>query len=121
SILFFAAGTGAPLVATTVLKAMGPSPSAGLQQSWVGFLARVPITEIGYLLLAMADALVLLDQFFQYSMSWMRYRQAQAHREVLLADLRFSWNRVMASCGGVITDGKAAAECVDLLRRFVVD
>ena len=68
----------------------------------------------------MAGALVVFDQFFDLSGSWIRYRQAQARLEVQVADLRYSWASLLAECGGVIADGTMAARFVNLLRDFVV-
>jgi hypothetical protein len=115
SIMFFSIGTGAPLVMATFLK-LAVTDDAALKK-----LAAWPIAEVGYLFLAVAGALVLFDQFFQYSVSWMRYRQAQAHLEVLLADLRYDWDRQLAKFGGVISDGAAAEACVKVLGEFVGD
>jgi hypothetical protein len=81
--------------------------------------AHWPLAEAGYVLLAAAGALVIFDQFFGISSSWMRFRQSQARLEVMLADLRFSWATLMAK------DGASAApasrtECINLLREFVI-
>lgn len=77
------------------------------------------MAETGYIFLALAGALVIFDQFFDHSGSWMRFRQSQARLEVLLADLRFGWAELLTKCGGVIDDHPTATAFVTLLRGFV--
>jgi hypothetical protein len=115
AIIFFSLGTMAPIVLSIFVKlaASNDANQSAAVASW-------PFAEIGYVLLAVAGALVVFDQFFDASASWMRFRQAQARLEVLLADFRFSWARLLASQNGAIVDGPAAGTAVNLLRTFVV-
>jgi hypothetical protein len=76
------------------------------------------LAETGYVLLALAGALIIFDQFFDASGSWIRFRQAQARLEVLLAELRFAWAERMVECGGNL-DSKVTTDLVRLLRAFV--
>jgi hypothetical protein len=121
SLLLFAAGTLAPIVVTLLLKfaeLLGFGQGDKTSWTWVDYLFKVPLAETGYVLLALAGALIIFDQFFDASGSWIRFRQAQARLEVLLADLRFAWAERMAECGGVL-DPKTTIELVRLLRAFV--
>ena len=111
SLLFFSLGTAAPLLMALANK---------IEKIGDLEVGKWPYAEAGYMLLAVAGAFVVFDQFFQYSASWMRFRLAQARLEVLLTDLRYSWDCELASCGGVITDGTVAAKLVGLLRDFAV-
>jgi len=122
SLLLFALGTLAPIVLTLLVKVAivagkgGKDPANWTPADW---LAAVPLAEIGYVLLAVAGALVIFDQFFDASGSWIRYRQSQARLEVLLADIRFAWAELMTKQGGVVSDRVQAAEFVTLLRDFI--
>ncbi len=112
SLVLFAIGTLAPIVLTLVIKA---APILGTEA-----LARIPLTEAGYLLLAAAGALVIFDQFFDASGSWMRFRQSEARLEVLLAELRFGWAELMTRRAATVLDREQAVEFVALLRTFVI-
>ncbi len=114
--MLFAIGTLAPIVLTllnkieTILRQMG----------WSSWLTSIPMTEIGYVLLATAGALVVFDQFFDASGSWIRFRQSQARLEVLLADFRFSWAKSMAQTQGAQTTRDPVVPFTWLLRDFVI-
>jgi hypothetical protein len=86
--------------------------------TWIDYFFKIPLAEIGYILLALAGALIVFDQFFDSSGSWIRFRQAQARLEVLLAELRFAWAERIAECGGNL-DPRATTDLVKLLRAFV--
>lgn len=122
ALVFFALGTLAPLVAGVLVKLAslfgGPGEDVGQWNNW-DYAAQLPLADIGYVLLGIAGALVIFDQFFDYSGSWMRFRRSQARLEVLLADLRFGWAELLAKCGGVIVDRPTAVGFVTLLREFV--
>jgi hypothetical protein len=114
SVLLFAAGTLAPIVVTLLLKfaeLLGFGQEPRTSWTWLDYLFKVPLAETGYVLLALAGALIIFDQFFDASGSWIRFRQAQARLEVLLADLRFAWAERMAECGGNL-DAKLRSLCV---------
>lgn len=53
--------------------------------------------EAGFILLAMAGALVAFDNFFGYSDSWMRYRLTQSDLVRRLVRFRYDWAMQMAS------------------------
>lgn len=122
SILCFAIGTAMPILMALVIK----WPTGALQTPATTAAAAAiefrtwPLTEAGYVLLALAGAFVIFDQFFDLSGSWIRYRQAQARLEVQVADLRYQWASLLAECGGVMPEGANAAKFVNLLRDFIV-
>lgn len=122
SLVFFALGTLAPLVAGVLVKLAalygGSGEDVAQWNSW-DYAANLPLADIGYVLLGIAGAFVIFDQFFDYSGSWMRFRQSQARLEVLLADLRFGWAELLAKCGGVVSDRPTAVGFVALLREFI--
>jgi hypothetical protein len=121
SLVLFAAGTLAPIVVTLLLKfadLLGFGQGPRTNWTWLDYIFRVPLAEIGYVLLALAGALIVFDQFFDASGSWIRFRQAQARLEVLLAELRFAWAELLVGCSGNL-DPKATTELVRLLRAFV--
>ena len=91
SPLLFAVGTLAPIAATFVLKLYEPfGKTMPNDSNWLAFVAKLPYAEIGYMLLAVAGAPVVFDQFFDASGSWIRFRQAQARLDVLLSQFRFA-------------------------------
>jgi SMODS and SLOG-associating 2TM effector domain 2 len=121
ALCLFAMGTLAPILLTLLYKlaqafGTGKADEAG----FVDTIAKIPLAEIGFVSLGFAGALVIFDQFFDTSGSWIRFRQAQARLEVLLADLRFAWAGLLASSGGTFSDRSTVAGAVKLLRDFVV-
>jgi hypothetical protein len=121
SVVLFAAGTLAPIVVTLLLKfaeLLGFGQEPRTSWTWIDYIFKVRLAEIGYVLLALAGALIVFDQLFDASGSWIRFRQAQARLEVLLAELRFAWAERMVQCGGN-PEPKATTELVNLLRAFV--
>jgi hypothetical protein len=121
SILCFAIGTAMPVLMALVIKwPTGAPPTPATTAAAAIEFRTWPLTEAGYVLLALAGALVIFDQFFDLSGSWIRYRQAQARLEVQVADLRYQWASLLAECGGVMPEGANAAKFVNLLRDFIV-
>jgi hypothetical protein len=121
SLILFAFGTLAPIIVTLLFKfaeLFGFDQKPRTEWIWLNYLFKIPLAEIGYVLLALAGALVVFDQFFDASGSWIRFRQAQARLEVLLAELRFAWAERMAACGGNVQP-PIAADLIKLLREFV--
>ena len=121
SLVLFAAGTLAPIIVTLLVKIaelFGFDQEPRTSWIWLDYFFKLPLAETGYVLLALAGALVIFDQFFDASGSWIRFRQAQARLEVLLAELRFAWAERMAECGGVL-QRETTAGLVKLLRDFV--
>jgi hypothetical protein len=121
SLILFASWTLAPIIVTLLFKfaeLFGFDQKPRTEWLWFNYLFKIPLAEIGYVLLALAGALVIFDQFFDASGSWIRFRQAQARLEVLLAELRFVWAERIAACGGNIQPA-IAADLVKLLREFV--
>jgi hypothetical protein len=112
SLALFALGTLAPIVATLLLRLAALWGQSDQAAHW-------PLAEAGYVLLALAGALVIFDQFFGISSSWMRFRQSQARLEVILADLRFSWAGLMSK-QAASTDSASRTECINVLREFVI-
>jgi hypothetical protein len=118
SLFFFAVGTISPVFLTFLVKLADKNVLGSDPPNWVNRAASLPYAEIGYVLLAIAGALIVFDQFFDASGSWMRYRQSEARLQVLLAELRYGWAELLAKSGGVVRPG--AAEFVRLLREFVL-
>lgn len=75
---------------------------------------------IGYVLLALAGGLALVDQVFGVTRSWMRRRQTQARLEASLVSLRYAWAARLAKSGGAIPDAAVAADLADLIRAHLV-
>ena len=111
SLTLFILGTLAPIVATLLVR-LG---NLGYEQHF----AELPLVEVGYVLLAIAAALVIFDRFFGYSSSWIRFRQSQAKLEVMLADLRFSW-AALVSARDPDAESVQRTKCSALLHDFVV-
>jgi hypothetical protein len=121
ALLLFALGTLAPIMLTLLYKLAAAFGNANASPPHLlDSIARLPLAEIGFVSLGIAGALVIFDQFFDTSGSWIRFRQAQARLEVLLADLRFGWAALLAQSGGTLTDRGAGAACIALLREFIV-
>ncbi|MGF6789731.1 SLATT domain-containing protein [Paraburkholderia sp. 35.1] len=120
SLLLFALGTLAPILLTFLVKiaAVGKTPNA--PSTWLDIIAALPLAEIGYVLLAIAGALVVFDQFFDASGSWIRFRQSQARLEVLLADFRFTWAQAMAEAQGAVMGKETPVPFMSILRDFVI-
>lgn len=121
SLALFAAGTLAPIVVTLLVKfaeLFGFDREPRTNWIWLDYSFKLPLAETGYVLLALAGALVIFDQFFDASGSWIRFRQGQARLEVLLAELRFAWAEQMAQRAGIVK-GENMAGLVKLLRDFV--
>lgn len=121
SLLLFALGTLAPILLTFLIKiaAVGRRTDS-MPSRWLDLIADLPLAEIGYVLLAIAGALVVFDQFFDASGSWIRFRQSQARLEVLLADFRFSWAQLMAQTEGSVVGKEPIVPFTSILRDFVI-
>ena len=122
SLILFAVGTIAP-ISVAFLMQIAEQFGTGVQtrDEWNTFdyFALLPMAEVGYLLLALAGALIIFDQFFDSSGSWIRFRQSEARLQVLLAEFRFAWAGLMAKCGGAITDAAQVSAFTSLARDFV--
>ncbi len=112
SLGLFALGTLAP-IAAPLLERIAAWPSG------TNTAVHWPVAEVGYVLLALAGAIVIFDQFFGVSSSWIRFRQSQARLEVLLAEMRFSWAALMVA-ERAHEDRALCTACITLLREFVV-
>lgn len=120
SLLLFALGTLAPILLTFLIKIAAVGKTPNTPSSWLDMIAALPLAEIGYVLLAIAGALVVFDQFFDASGSWIRFRQSQARLEVLLADFRFSWAQAMAQAQGSVIGKEPLPPFTSILRDFVI-
>jgi hypothetical protein len=120
SLLLFALGTLAPILLTFLIKISAVSKKTGPPLSWLDSIADWPLAEVGYVFMAVAGALVVFDQFFDASGSWIRFRQSQARLEVLLADFRFGWAQAMAEVNGPVAGKRPAVSFMTILREFVV-
>ena len=123
ALILFGLGTAAPVVVPVFAPLLTPL----LKWIWIHILlgsTDVKITtsaaDLGYVMLAAAGGLVVFDQFFDVSGSWIRFRQAQARLEVLLAQFRYDWAALLATQGGAVSDNVVIAAYVQVLRNFVV-
>lgn len=82
-IVFTSLGGIIPLVFSTGL--FNPRIASPL------FVQQVNIGQFGYISLAVAGSLLLLDRFFGYSTGWMRYTMAGIHLQQILADFETGW------------------------------
>ncbi len=112
SLGLFALGTLAP-IAAPLLEGIAE------WRNGTAIAAHWPVAEVGYVMLALAGAIVIFDQFFGVSSSWIRFRQSQARLEVLLAEMRFSWAALMVAERANIDKALCTAR-INLLREFVV-
>jgi len=122
SLILFAVGTIAPISVAFLLQItekFGSGSAARDKWNTFDYFAILPMAEVGYLLLAFAGALIIFDQFFDSSGSWIRFRQSEARLQVLLAEFRFAWAALMARAGGAVTQPSQLAEFTTLLRDFV--
>ena len=101
-----------------VAEQFGSGNSIRNEWNTFDYFVILPMAEVGYLLLALAGALIIFDQFFDSSGSWIRFRQSEARLQVLLAEFRFAWAGLMASSAGTITPTRVT-EFTTLLRDFV--
>jgi hypothetical protein len=111
SLVLFALGTLAPILATVVGKIFKGKDFESV--------AAFPWAEVGYVLLATAGALVVFDQFFDTSGSWIRSRRTEARLQVMIADFRFAWSELLTKYGGIPDDQQQRATLAALLRNFV--
>lgn len=120
SLILFAVGTIAPISVAFLLQITERFGSKGSTPSnFFDYFKLLPMAEVGYLLLALAGALIIFDQFFDSSGSWIRFRQSEARLQVLLAEFRFAWAGLMARCGGTVTDATQVTAFTALARDFV--
>jgi hypothetical protein len=122
SLILFAVGTIAPISVAFLLQIterFGSGSAARTDWNTFDYFKLVPMAEVGYLLLALAGAMIIFDQFFDSSGSWIRFRQSEARLQVLLAEFRFAWAGLMAKCGGTVTDAAQATAFTSLARDFV--
>jgi hypothetical protein len=121
SLILFAVGTIAPISVAFLMQIAEKFGSGGTTRNeWNTFdyFALLPMAEVGYLLLAVAGALIIFDQFFDSSGSWIRFRQSEARLQVLLAQFRFAWAALMAKSAGNPNETHIA-ELASLVRDFV--
>lgn len=96
-----------------VLGAFAPAlagPLGGLQHG----------AAVGYVLLALAGGLALVDQVFGVTRAWMRDRQALSRLEASAVSLRYAWVARVAKSGGAISDAAVASDLADLILAHLV-
>jgi hypothetical protein len=88
-----------------------------------GFGGQSPhgLSSIGYVLLAVAAALVAADSAFGVSSSWMRFRAAQVDLELFLGRFRYDWNVELAHLNGEVPDTAQRDRLLTLQKHFVED
>jgi hypothetical protein len=77
-----------------------------------------PPTNIGYIFLAMAAAIIAGDSAFGVSSSWMRFRSSQLELERLLQAFRFDWALEQARLAGRVPDAAGREALLKLQRSF---
>ena len=122
ALSMFILGASAPVLAslTEGLRdgwAIGPAQKI-LENLWE-IPATFPGMAIGYVLLALAGGLVLFDQRFGASRSWMRDRQAQARLEALAVGSRYAWAARLAKSEGAISHAATIKDLTDLILTHV--
>jgi hypothetical protein len=121
SLILFAVGTIAPVSVAflvQIAEQFGSDKTTRNEWNTFDYFAILPMAEVGYLLLAVAGALIIFDQFFDSSGSWIRFRQSEARLQVLLAEFRFAWAGLMAKSAGTIDPSQITA-FTTLLRDFL--
>jgi hypothetical protein len=105
AILSTAGGAMAPLVA-------GASATLGTQSP---VLSGVPVSHLGYLLLALAAAMVGIDRFFGFSTAWMRYMMSAMRLQAAQTAFRCDWNILEAQLRG---DRPAVDQTTAMLQKI---
>jgi hypothetical protein len=99
SLILFAVGTIARISVAFLMQIaekFGSGRRTRSEWNTFDYFAILPMAEVGYLLLAIASALIIFDQFFHSSGSWIGFRQSEARLQVLLAEFRFARAGLMA-------------------------
>lgn len=115
SLMLFAIGTIAPILATFLTRLDKSFPNS---ECWKP-LSEFPWVELGFVLLALAGAVVIFDQFFGVSSSWLRFTQTQVRLEAMIEEFRYSWFALLAQSGGVVSATSGPADFVKLSREFI--
>ena len=77
-----------------------------------------PPTNVGYIFLAIAAAIIAGDSAFGVSSSWMRFRSSQLELERLLQAFRFDWALEQARLAGRLPDAGEREALLKLQRAF---
>jgi conflict system pore-forming effector with SLATT domain len=75
------------------------------------------LVRLGYVLLAMAGGIVLLDRMFGFSSSWLRFMIAAQDIENELDQFRIEW--LQRSIGASSAKENSVVDCLLLMRRFL--
>jgi hypothetical protein len=95
-----------------LVSLFGSRPSWG----WLGPFATVRFGQLGYLLLAAAGGLFLLDKYFGYSTGWMRYIVAMQAIEKARETFRLDWTGL---CRTLSTTPTGTQEYADVVERMI--
>ena len=77
------------------------------------------VGQLGYLLLAIAGACILLDKFFGFSSGWMRYITTGMSIQKSLSQFRLDWAMMVAQLGGKNPTPDQVQLMITRLREFV--
>jgi hypothetical protein len=95
-----------------VISLFGPRPA----WRWLDPFASIRIGQLGYLLLALAGGLFLLDRYFGYSTGWMRYIVAMQAIEKTREAFRLDWTGL---CRTLSMTPAGTPEYADLVDRMI--
>lgn len=115
ALVLFSIGTIAPILVTFLVRLNASYPDSACLKA----LANFPWVEVGFVFLALAGAIIVFDQFFGVSASWLRFVQAQVRLESMLGEFRYSWFGLMAQSGGVLGVTVSAQDFIKLAHEFV--
>jgi len=92
---------------------------------WLEPFASVRFGQLGYVLLALAGGLVLLDKYFGYSTGWMRYIVAMQAIEKAREAFRLDWaalaRKLAAAAAGTQEHTEVVDRMIDRVRAAVLE
>lgn len=103
-----------------VLGGLCPLVPAILVEKIFGISTATTISQLGFVLFALAAAAVVLDQAFGYSSSWMRSRLAELELRKLIGSFQIEVRSVLA-CASEKLPADNAKALVDRVTKFAAD
>ena len=104
-----------------VIALFGGRPSWG----WLGWFGDVRFGQLGYLFLALAGGLILLDRYFGFSTGWMRYIVAIQAIEKARESFRLDWatlsRKLALTPRGTPEHTEAADRLIQRARSVIVE
>jgi conflict system pore-forming effector with SLATT domain len=98
-----------------VISLFGSRPPWG----WLAPFASIRIGQLGYLFLALAGGLFLLDKYFGYSSGWMRYVLAMQAIEKAREGFRLDWTGLCRTLSTAQTGTQEYSEVVERMIQRV--